>query len=870
MKEKLKMIIVASVATIGIAGGIACLCLSKDSQDVKQYLDDEKKPTIDDNNINNTKPEDNKDDIQDDVNEPVDNEIENKPVVSKPKPSKPEVSKPSEEVPKEPSNPTLPTDPDVDINDKEELQDLVIANDMVVDGKLIIANKKYNNVKISSDIKSNAKIVFDNIEISDSLIVESPGKYQLDIVNSKIPEMLVTDNVQTFSSLFRSIVSRGINKQLEGATINFQEGSSVNLISIDSNVHVNGTNSVSKINVNNGKEVVLNIPSESLELNTNGYVAINKNVVNMTNNDTATIVVNASVNSLVNNAPSNIRVNKGNTVTSFNNNAEDTVVSGNGNITNAIVSASNTKIFVEVLNKEVKEEVDFILIRQEADIQIVDVKSVAQGRVTFTLSQEVELSLKDLSVICNAGKSITLYNLYTKDNITYTLTTSYFKNDSYALYMTLPNGNIISADFDTDYANPTVENVVVERDSANTATLKLFGVDEGGQIYYILEDALTKEIVTSDVIKRDGKSTSVKVGFNSISLTGLEEGKAYNLYYFIEGFFGNVSKVKGPIEIVSEVKEETNSDYEIVYAKEEISNRFVFKLNKVPEKELTLSDFEVKCPSDSSLTIKNASFSVSPDLLTYIIIVPDNYGHKDNEYTVKIKVSDSETIEKDFATHFNPPVITGAVDNVIRTSETSAEFKFNSDEAGKVYYGIYDWNGGIYDYNSTTPFASDVITGKIECKVQDLHAGSNSILLDLSNIEVTHNTRVWALFVDEVGNYRIGFVDHYKIPEYKDPITEPDTTLEIVDFQYSKSSFKVFFNEEISSIGQDDIKLAVISGGSLSSKIMYIINNSISKQVTIEIPDPVSQLTPGEYELTLNIIDKNGNVVKLAKRFIIE
>ena len=45
------------------------------------------------------------------IQSPVDNEIENKPVVSKPKPSKPEVSKPSEEVPKEPSNPTLPTDP---------------------------------------------------------------------------------------------------------------------------------------------------------------------------------------------------------------------------------------------------------------------------------------------------------------------------------------------------------------------------------------------------------------------------------------------------------------------------------------------------------------------------------------------------------------------------------------------------------------------------------------------------------------------------------------------------------------------------------------------------------------------------------------
>ena len=40
------------------------------------------------------------------------------------------------------------------------------------------------------------------------------------------------------------------------------------------------------------------------------------------------------------------------------------------------------------------------------------------------------------------------------------------------------------------------------------------------------------------------------------------------------------------------------------YAKEEISNRFVFKLNRAPEKELTLEDFQIDCPSDSSLTIK--------------------------------------------------------------------------------------------------------------------------------------------------------------------------------------------------------------------------------------------------------------------------
>ncbi len=854
--KKIKIFIISLVTVLAITGGVKIFSNKNLKEPVESKGQEENKQKLE----SKDKETDKETTVEDDIEE--EEKDQEKTGISLDHNSKPTTNGVSNKNPSSSSGNTKPGE--------EKLEDLIIKNDMITDGTYNIANKKYNTLTIASDIKSNTKIILDSVEVNEGLTIENPGKYQLDIVNSTITNMLVVDKTQNnFFSLFRSVMKNSINKSLEGATINL-DGSNIDSISINSNVQINGTNNVTNIEVNDCSEVVLNVPSQNVLLNTTGLVAINQNIDKLINNNKSTIIVNAKVSTLTNNESSMIRINGGNKIDTFNNQGENTVVAGSGTITNANINASNTRIYTDVANKQVSENVDYLLIRKEPDIKIVEAKSTSQGKVTFTLSKEAKLTLNDISVICNAGKNITLYNISTKDNKTYTVTTSYYKNDSYALYITLPNGNIISKDFDTDYANPTIENVVIERNSNTQATLKLYGLDEGGHIYYILEDATTKTNIDVETIKRNGKSASVKVGFNSISLTDLEQGKAYNLYYILEGFFENTSKVNGPINITSEVKEQTSSKYEVIYAKEEISNRFVFRLNRIPEKELTLEDFEIDCPSDSSLTIKDATFYVSPDLLTYIIVIPNNYGHKDNSYSVKIKISETETIEKEFVTHLNPPVITGAVDNVVRTSETTAEFKFNSDEPGKVYYGVYDWNGGIYDYNSTTPFASDVITGKIECKTQELYAGANTINIDLNGIEVTNNTRIWALFVDNAGNYRLGFVDHYKIPEYKEITPEPVTTLEIVDFEYSKSSFRLTFNEEIYEVGQNDIKLSVVKGGSLSSKIMYMIDNSVAKKLTIQIPDPMSQLTPGEYELALNLTDKNGKNVTLVEKIEIK
>ncbi len=883
----IKKIIITSIIAIGLISGGTYFVLNNNSQKEKDTdkIVDTNKPNKDENKVPDNEPpvkdDDEKPDDVDDEKPPVTN-VENKPSTgsNSQKPNKPSIpNKPTEEKPTapvqpdKPVEPEKPTEPDkpVEPSEPEVIDNFKITNDMANGGVITLSNKKYNTLTVSSDIVKNVKITLDQVEVKNTLTLEKPGQYQLDIKNSKIAKMNISSqSVNTIAKFFKARSLFQMNKTLEGPTVNLDSVSGLQTINIDSNVEINGSTSIDSIKVDGGYEVVLNVPSNNVNLSTSGTVNINSEVKTLTNDGNAsTININANIANFTNNSYSTIRLSKNSTITNFENRGLNTTVAGSGTITDAAIYANNTVIYTNVTNKPVlKEEIDNVLIRKENNISITDVHSTSQSSVTFTLSAPAVLTLKDISVICTGGKSISLFNLSTKDNTTYTLSTSYFKNNSYGLYITLPNGNIISEDFDTDYANPTVNKAVLERTADTKALLELYGVDEGGHLYYILEEALTKETISAEYIKEKGKSAPVKVGYNAIDITDLEQGKAYNLYYCIEGYFDNLSKVKGPFELSGDKVDESTAEYQVVYAKEELPNRFVFKLNKAPKKALTLNDFQIICPQESSLTTSGAKFTVSPDLLTYILVVPDNYGHKDNKYTVSIQISDSEKIESSFVSHFDPPSITGAVDNVSRPDENTAVLDFYSDEAGTVYYGTYEWNGAIYDYNSTTPFAADVITGAIASKQQKLNAGPNKLTVDLTGKTVTKNTRIWALFVDTAGNYRVGFVDHYKIPEF---VKEPDpieNTVKITNFNVTgNKSFSIDFNETIGWVSSDDLQLSVIQNGSLPSKLLYSIDNDTPKHLGIEILNYT--LPSGEYELTINTTDKDGKNVTIKKKFTI-
>lgn len=769
------------------------------------------------------------------------------------------------------SSATKPSKPNKPNDETVTYEDLVITNDMVNNKEVVVNDKTYENVIVAANLEENTHIILKNIDIKNTLMLTSPTKYQLDIVNTKAKSMVTTQSTMAMFSL-RSAPK--VNKTISGPTINMDNQSSVDTLSIDGNIHINGDNAINEINIINGDEVILNVPAKNVVLNNlekEGTLAINKTITTLiNNNDNTNMIINANITELKNESEnSNIMINKNNTVTKLVSNGENTTISGNGTINSLTVNANNTKVYTKTVNKPVLNgELDRVVVRQENDITITDVKSNGQGNVTFTLSKSVDLTLDDISVICTAGKSISKFKL-TQNGNTYSLSTSYFKNPVYSLYITLPNGNIISEDFSTDYANPTVNKVDITRINETEANFEIYGLDEGGYVYYLLEPNQSRTAVSADTIMKNGVKNNAKLGYNKITISNLEANQGYTLYYVIEGFYGNVASVQGPIDIDADPMPEDTNDYKITYAAEETINNFHFELNKAPSKELTLDDFRIICPTQSNLTLKGATLSVSSDRLTYIIKVPDNYGHKDNNYTVTINIDDTNTINSTFVSHFDPPRITG--ETVIREDENTAIFNFNSDEPGTVYYGVYEWNQGIYDWNSTTPMSGDILSGAIASKKQTLNYGGNTINIDLSNINVTKNTRIWALFIDEVGNYRKGFVDHVSIPEYVDQTDPDEKALHITNATYNNGIINVTFSEAISSIGatSEDIELQVISGGSISGRIAWEVrNNYDSNEVSFKIINGVS-LTPGTYKIILKPYNKDDNRVVLEKEFTI-
>lgn len=770
----------------------------------------------------------------------------------------------------EPSNPQLPTE---DI----EVTELVINNSMLANNQLIIDGKTFKTVHIASDIPNNAHIVFNNVKINDGLSIELSNNYQLDLIDTDLTSIETVSLRPMLFSFFSLKNTLSSNKTIDGPTINMIGCSNIESIGISGNMEINGDNLVGTVYISDGKDVIVNVMTDELLIQeevSNLTVSVNEEVSLVSNyGNNLDLIVNSNVgeiNNLYDNI--NIKINNNKTIDTLVNNGNNIIVSGNGMIDTLKINGEGTRVYTAVNedNIVIKEDVKTVLVRNEKNTSITSVKSKTQGNVTFTLSEPVWLTKNDISVICTAGKNIEIFGeLYTTDNQTYSLSTSYFKNNSYGLYITLPNGNIISKNFATEYDKPSASNEVTTRLSDMEATLELYGIDEGGVVYYVLNnEMLTPEQIKSEAIK-NGTKANVKTGYNKITIPNLEANKSYNLSYVIEGFYNNISSVNGPLTIDANVVEVEDTEYKIIYAKEEIINRFAFKLNKAVEGGLTLDDFTIICPSLKPLTLTGATLTTSPDGLMYIITIPDNYGHLDNNYTVKININGT-TISKDFEVSFNPPSITG--EKVGRVDENTASLSFYSDKPGTVYYGVYTWNGGIYDYNSTTPMAVDVITGAIPSTKTVLNSHTTqTINIDLTNIEVTKYTRIWALFVDNDGNYRTGFVNHYgNIPEYvKEPeIEEPESTLKINSISAGEDYIYVTFNEDVGYISNEDFKLSVLEGSPLQKILFSTSYDSQNKTAYLDIQNEVYLY--GKYMITFTLTDSKGKEVILKKEFTVK
>ncbi|XZM35132.1 hypothetical protein ACSXAY_16945 (plasmid) [Clostridium perfringens] len=759
-----------------------------------------------------------------------------------------------------------------------EISDIVITEKDLLDGVVTLSNKVYKTISVDPSV-NNSKIILDNVEIKDKLILSDGVQYQVKVKGSTVPYVKVVNNeIKKEHSIFSNI-----NKNINGPTLHLENVKEINSIDINGNASIYGDSKISNINILNG-ELLLDVPTTTMTINKNSLLAnitINQKVNEIIDNGNSTSIgINDIVDKVtLNGNKSNIYIKDGITVKKATINGNLTRVMGNGTLNYLEINGNNVGIYTKVSKENIiiNESAKNVFIGKEENFKINSITPKQQGIIEFTLNEATSkpLELSDISILCNGGNSMTVFDIKTKDNKTYTLSTSYYKDNIYELYITLPNGNIISKEFNYSYNHPTASKVELNRTSKTNAIINVYGVDEGGYLYYKLVEKNSlrskNNVVNTEDIKETGFKVSIKSNYNEILISSLKENTEYDLYYVMEGFDGRTSPVYGPLTVgLYDDKTEVN-EYKLDYLAEVEANKFMFTFNRAVEGELKLEDFKIICPSESTLTTKGAKFIISPDNKTYTIIVPDNYGHKDNKYTVSVNMPDGTIVEGSFRSHFAPPVINN--ESIERYAKNKMKFKFNSDEHGVLYYGIYDWNQSVLTGESTTPMAEDVLNGKIKSQKENLNSGYNELDIDLSGYTLTNKSRLWVLYVDYDNNYRAGFVDHYKIPKFTGETTEgEESTLDITNIEVSKGSMgtclNLTFNQDlISTFGQNNIKLQSLSGTTLPGKIAMSVSFPSNKPNYASIEFMGVFLASGDYRITIETFDSMNKPTKIIKEF---
>lgn len=684
-----------------------------------------------------------------------------------------------------------------------------------------LKNGKYT-LEATSKIRNYKKVIVDSSVNSGEIILDNIRVRNLEVAADA--SCTITANNVSFDKISKAA---GKSRTAGNLVLNLGAGSNVTELSASSNMTVTGDLKIAKVTVNNKVEnFVVNTPAEKL-----------------------TVSENAS--------GSNITVNG--TVEDAVLNGNDSTISGDGKIDKVEDNGKND-VQVEVLSNS-----------------IVSMEVSGTNRMIVTLERATEQPLRkeDMTILCHGGTDMTIVKVETKDNRVYNVTTSVFaKDDTYTFSIQLPSGKIIQKDFSYKIDCPTVSKATVLRSEPTRAEFDLFDVDEGGFVYVYIpghtQVSRAADIPSVETVKK-GYKQEIKEGFNKVILRGLEDGISYPLYYVLEAHDGRSSDVWGPLTINGTVQEDPNTskEYWIESVDEYPRNTITIVLNKAPEEELTLSNFSFICPTDSEITTDGAQLKVSADRKTYTIIIPDNYMHKDNQYTAKITFSDGTVAKKTFVAEFNPPSIKGQ--KVERVAENKVKYSFTSDKDGYVYYGLYTWNGSYNWWENNTPTVSKILDGSYPSVMKRIYSGLNTIEFTYDGVEKD----IFALYKDTKGNVTT-FVDHYTIPEYVPPVKPDESKPAIESIVYNKeysdsmrTCLDITFTTGIDWLpNQSLIKIEVIEGTS-PGRVMWSTEFLDSEQKKVRMIAMNGAFKPGRYNLSM-YVEKDGKFVKVEKEFTID
>ena len=424
------------------------------------------------------------------------------------------------------------------------------------------------------------------------------------------------------------------------------------------------------------------------------------------------------------------------------------------------------------------------------------------GKVMIILNQPTTTAItKDaISILCNSGGSdMTILNVTTKDNQVYEITTAYYKDAVYEIYMNLPNGATIRKTFEVRANAPLITATEMERINEGTAEF-FFQSDAQGSFYYLLKEKPAENVVydqasnkmyralmtratneiygaattidisnqlnaitttsgipTAAQIKSDGVRTDLKFQANTVRIQNLKPDTAYEFYCLAVDEDGRESVVQGPISIAANPAKDTQlSEIQIIEASA-TDRYFEITLDQVPKETLTLEHFSISCPATSLLHLGKVEKLSDTK---YRVYMKENYFFVDkNNYTIIITYNDRTVSKHKFYVDLSWPEF--SLSTITRKSATSATFDFRVNEDGYMWYVISD----VDDIYNTKLTVDEVIRNgkKISFK-----AGSN--MFDLEG--VTENSKsLYFVSEDMLGN-RPEYVDALKISSA--PTIEPE------------------------------------------------------------------------------------------------
>ncbi len=727
-----------------------------------------------------------------------------------------------------------------------------------IDKTVVVSASDVNleNMTIEKDLIISAgvgegDVTLTNVNVKGKTIISGGGKHSIHVEgNSSLENVEIAKDGEPIRIVAKDNANIGNIVLIEQNADTIIEGNVDSIQSFSSNKQLEIRGHVNNLSLNGD--------NSSVNLTQNGKI---ENIDNKSSNNSFSLGKGTSISNIK--STSNVNIKGEGKVTNIKNNSTQTNSKQENSSSNLPMGGGSGSLPSNGNNNNNNNNND----NKVEKPKIVSVESVENGLVRFKLDKPFNVTKDKVSIICTSGGSdMTVLNVKTSDNITFDVTTAYYKDNTYSLAITFEDNTITEKSFEVRSLAPTISSVVVERKTDNKANV-LYQSDAPGKFYYVLkEDKNTRlrsisnnDEITEEYVVKNGTALNMKYGGNNIELNDLKKDTSYTMYYVAEDLGENRTVLK-QISITSKSENLPENSVEILNAEGFYKNNGFFKENHWFEFKLSnevalkLENFSISCPRDGKLTLGRLE---TTDNINYKIYMKPGYiPSSDNTYTVQINPPDGNIAKKSFFVDFSEPYITGV--NIVRSSDTEAEITFNSTEEGTLYWKVLDRSDVPQDTTPKDP--NKIINGGNETK---LYEGTNR--LNINNINGS-NKLFCFVSKDEKGNI-MQYYEYHKIPDQinKPEVPNPGDEFKFTIVSVSESSDPMFKNgtdievqssETDTYIGIDSVEIK----GKQTNKVYkgykeIATTNPSSGNPIITVRNG---LTPGNYKLKLSINGKIG------------